>query len=131
MLFHTFSSQEERRKFGGSDFIELQYCTLARGTEMEKIVSVDTIEHWKDSSLYLCGDDEGEFVLHYGKIFTGGIYGNGESGAADLCGINYYSPEQTRLIWKRVRETKPLDGQVLLRWLERAEEFLGFYLLGL
>ena len=28
MLFHTFSSQEERRKYGGSAFIEIQYCKL-------------------------------------------------------------------------------------------------------
>ena len=43
MLFHTFHSQEERRKSGGSYFIEVQYCS------------------------------------HYGKIFTGGIYNNGNT----------------------------------------------------
>ena len=28
MLFHTFKSQEERRKFGGSAFIEIQFCNM-------------------------------------------------------------------------------------------------------
>lgn len=45
MLFHTFRSQEERRKFGGSYFIEVQYCKLAQDSEITKIVSVDVMEH--------------------------------------------------------------------------------------
>lgn len=28
MLFHTFRAQEERRRFGGTDFMEMQYCKL-------------------------------------------------------------------------------------------------------
>ena len=119
MLFHTFSSQEERRKSGGSYYIEMQYCRLGQGTETEKIVSVDAIEHWKNNSLYIYGDDTDAFVLHYGKVLTGGIYNNRKSGIVDVHGINYYSQEQTHLILKRVKELKPLDYQTLLNWLEK------------
>lgn len=38
MLFHTFHSQEERRKFGGSYFIEFQYCEAAPGSKPEKLL---------------------------------------------------------------------------------------------
>ena len=70
MLFHTFSSQEERRKFGGSYFIELQYCGLAQGTGIKKIVSAATIEDWKMDSLYIYGDDGNQFVSQAGSIAT-------------------------------------------------------------
>ena len=131
MLFHTFSSQAQRREFGGSYFIELQYCRLARGTEIEAVVSVEAIKHWKDDSLYVYGDDDNAFFSQYGKIFTGGIYNNGKSGTVDLHGINYYSREQTRLIFERVKEMQPPDDQVLLHWLESSEKHNGFYVLGL
>lgn len=131
MLFYTFSSQEERREFGGSYFIEMQYCRLPQGTEIERIVSVDAIEHWKNDSLYIYGDDDNEFVLHYGKIFTGGTYGNLKCGIVDMYGINYYSREQAHLILETVKEIKPLDYQVLINWLEKAKENVGFYILGL
>lgn len=130
MLFHTFSSQEERREFGGSCFIELQYCRLAQGAEIEEIVSVGSIEHWKNDSLYIDGDDDNKFVSNYGKIFTGGIYNNRETGMVDVLGINYYSRELTHLIIARVMEMKPLDDQILLKWLEKATEYIGFYVLG-
>lgn len=55
-MFYTFSSQEEQRKFGGSYFIELQYCRLKPGTEIKKIISVAAIEDWKNDSLYIYGD---------------------------------------------------------------------------
>lgn len=61
MLFHTFHSQEERRKFGGSYFIEFQYCEAAPGTSLEEILSVDAIHMWKNDSLYLYGDDDNTF----------------------------------------------------------------------
>ena len=131
MLLHIFHSQEERREFGGSYFIEFQYCRLAQGTKPEKIVSADTVEHWKNDSLYLYGDDDNEFISRYGSIFTGGIYANGKSGVVDLCGINYYSREQTERIIKEIQK-KPLpDAQVLLHWLQKAKENAGFYVLGL
>lgn len=131
LLFRTFSSQEERRAFGGTCFLELQYCRLAWGTELEKIVSVDAIENWKNDSLYIYGDDMNAFLLHYGEIFTGGIYNNKKSGIVDVYGINYYSREQTRLIMKRIQEKQPPAYQVLLNWMEKSKEYNGFYVLGI
>ena len=131
MLFHSFPSQEVRRKFGGSYFMELQYCRLAQGTGTGRIVSVDAVEHWKDDSLYIYGDDEDRFISHYGGIFTGGLYNNGESGAVDTCGINYYPRERALLVAKAVKEAKPPDAQALLEWLEKGQDYNGFYVLGL
>lgn len=131
MLFYTFSSQEERRKFGGSNFIEIQYCRFTEGTEIQKLVSVDAIERWKNDSLYIYGDNDNEFMEFYNTIFTGGIYSNGESGVVDTCGINYYSREHSRIIIEQIKKTKPLDYQVLLNWLDKSNEYIGFYILGL
>lgn len=130
-MFYAFSSQEERKKSGGTYFIELQYCRLLPDTEIEKIVSVTAIEHWKNDSLYINGDDANKFVSIYGKIITGGIYNNRKSGMVDMYGINYYSQEQTKLILERIKEIKPLDYQILLSWLEKSKEHNGFYILGL
>ena len=131
ILFRTFSTQEERRKFGGTDFMELQYCRLPQGTELKQVVSVDAIDHWKNDSLYIYGNDENEFMSYYGKIFTGGTYNNLECGPVDTCGINFYSYEQTLLMLEKVQEMKPLDYQVLANWLEKAKAMNGIYFLGL
>ena len=80
MLFHSFQSQAERREFGGSDFIEIQYCRLPEGTSLREIVSIDAIKHWKDDSLYISGDDMDLFYQSYGDIITGGVYNNGDRG---------------------------------------------------
>lgn len=130
MLFHTFFSQNERRRFGGSDFIELQYCRLKRGTEIRKIVSVNSIDNWKDDSLYISGNDVDVFLSSYGEIFNGGIYNNGKCGFVDLCGINYYSKEQTAFMIEVLKDKKPMDFQILLQWLENSHVYNGFYVLG-
>ena len=130
-MFHSFGSQEERIKFGGSYFIELQYCRLAQGTDIEKIVSVYAIEHWQNDSLYIYGDDDTAFVSYYGKIFTDGIYSNRKSGMVDIYGINYYAQKQISSIIETIKEMRPLDYQVLLNWLEQVKEYNGFYILGL
>ena len=131
MLFHTFASQDERRKFGGSDFVELQLCKLNRGTELEKIVSNEVIEHWKNDSLYVYGDDLEEFHAIYSRIFKDGYYANGERGMIDVCGINYYTLEQTMGIVEVLKREKPKDFQVLLAWLADGEKYNGLYLLGI
>ena len=130
-MFHSFGSQEERIKFGGSYFIELQYCRLAQGTDIEKIVSVYAIEHWQNDSLYIYGDDDTAFVSYYGKIFTDGIYSNRKSGMVDIYGINYYAQKQINPIIETIKEMRPLNYQVLLNWLEQVKEYNGFYILGL
>ena len=130
MRFISFSSQDERRKFGGSDFIEFQYCKLKQGAEIKEIVSVETVEHWKDDSLYVFGDDMDEFFAVYSEILSKGTYNNGGFGTVDLLGINYYSSEQTVLIIEKIKKENPKDCMELLRWLEGAGKYNGFYILG-
>ena len=133
MLFHSFSSQEERKKFGGGDFLEFAFCTLDQDTAIEYIVSNEAVSllHWRNSSLYLCGDDWNAFSDAYGEIITDGTYANLEKGYLDWCGINYFSPEQMQMIIKRLRREKPKDYQPLLNWLEQGTQYNGFYVLGL
>ena len=130
MLFHSFSSQTERREYGGSDFIELQCCKLKRGTSIKKIISVDHIEHWKTDSLYLSGDDMDNFLFLYSDIFNQGIYNNGKSGLVDLFGINYYPQELEETIIKRLRERNSENDRILTDWLMIADEHNGLYILG-
>ena len=130
LLFYSFSSQTERRESGGSNFIEFQCCKLKRGTSIKKIISVDHIEHWKNNSLYLSGDNMEEFLLLYSDIFNKGIYNNGKSGAVDLFGINYYPPELEKAIVNRLRERNSEDDRILTDWLMTADEHNGLYILG-
>ena len=133
MLFHSFSSQDERREFGGGDFLEFTFCKLRRGTSIKKIISDSEIAslHWSCASVYLCGEDWEVFRDAYGEIITGGTYANLETGSLDCCGINYFSPEQMKQIMKKIREEKPKDCQMLLNWLEQGTRYNGFYVLGL
>lgn len=126
-----FCSQEERRNFGGSDFIEIQYCKLPQKSKAKEIVSVNKGSHWKNDSLYVSGDDMNLFYESYSNIITGGGYNNGESGEMDLLGINYYSQEQAVLIMKRIEYEKPPEYEILLRWLKSGINYTGFYVLGL
>ncbi|MGI6316449.1 MAG: hypothetical protein ACOX17_07245 [Christensenellales bacterium] len=131
MLFQTFYSQEERRKIGGSYFIEFQYCELAPDSKREGLISADTIKMRKNDSLYIYGDDENTFFSCYKDIFTGGTYGNGKTGVVDLCGINYYSVEETECILKKLKYTHLPEQEILAHWLEKARKHSGFYILGL
>ena len=128
-MFHSFKNQDERRKFGGSAFIELQYCTLRSGTTLKKIIK--SHKHWLDSSLYIYFDDIESFCLNYGEIFFGGTYQNLQSGGVDVYGINYYSPVLLKDIIMKIEEQKPLEYTVILEWLKNAENFNGFYLFGI
>ncbi len=129
-MFYKFTSQEERRKYGGSDFIELQYCKLSKDSKITSIISIESINCWKDDSLYVSGDDMEVFFSQYKEIFNGGIYNNGKNGVVDLLGINYYSPQQSEIIIKHVLEQQPLDYQILLNWLKDVKRYNGFYILG-
>ena len=110
MIFHSFKNQNARRTFGGSAFIEIQYCTQKSGTELKKIVNTSR---------------------HYKKIFYEGTYQNLHSGEVDIFGINYYSSEQLKNILFKIEEQKPLDYMVILEWLKNGENFNGFYILGI
>lgn len=131
LLFLTFNSQEERRKFGGSNFIELQYCRLPPRTKIKEIVSVNAIRNWENDSLYICGDNMDMFYSSYGTIITGGIYNNMERGPVDLFGINFYSQEQISQIIERIKAEIPPEYQIILKWLKEGREYVGIYILGI
>lgn len=127
MLFHIFNSQRERRECGGSCFIELQFCSLPKGTPIETLVNSDV--HWQDDSLYV--DDENKFYKEYSSVFDCGVYNNLSSGTVDVYGLNYYSPEKTDIIIDKLGREKPCDYQMLLDWLKKSKEYNGFYILGI
>ena len=129
MLFLKFSSQDERRAYGGSAFIELQFCKLPPATPIKKIIAVNSIEDWKNDSLYV--NDENSFYETYSHIFVDGIYHNLQTGVVDIYGINYYNPSLTESIIERVISEKPADYEALVAWIEEAKLHNGFYILGI
>ena len=129
MLFHVFSSQEERRIFGGSAFIEVQFCKMPYKTKTKKIVAVNSIKNWQNDSLYI--NDEDTFYQEYSNIFTCGIYNNLKSGIVDIFGINYYEPSLVDSIITKLHKNKPIDYMILVEWLTKAKEYNGFYILGI
>ncbi len=131
MLFHSFKNQDERRVFGGSDFLELQFCRVEIGTSIESIVSCRNITNWCNDSLYVSGDDWEVFYENYKNIFKNGVYSNLQSGRIDWCGINYYSPRQVEAIIIDLEEQKPKDYKAVLDWLNNTKDFNGIYILGL
>ena len=131
MLFHSFVSQDERRKAGGGDFIEFQRCRCDTDATLGEIVSAGTVEHWKADSLYVHGDDWNLFIQYYGEIFVDGFYNNTLRGPVDGCGINYYPPEAVDEIIRQINASKPDGYTVLLEWLQKADDCNGIYILGL
>lgn len=130
MLFHSFNNQDERRVFGGSDFLELQFCKLKKGTSIRSIVSTRNIVDWCNDSLYVSGDDTDVFYKQYKNVFKNGVYNNLKSGDIDFFGINYYSPELVEEMIKTIEANKPEDYRIILAWLNKAKEFNGVYILG-
>lgn len=125
-MFHIFNSQEERRAFGGSCFIEFQYCRHCAKTALKRILN--NPNHWQDGSLYVADLDL--FYTEYGCIFDCGIYHNMKTGTVDLYGVNYYTPDLVDTVVKKIQNEKPAEYKTLLSWLEKAKEYNGFYILG-
>lgn len=128
MLFLVFNSQEKRMEYGGSAFVEMQFCRLPAGTKTKDIVAVKSINHWQNDSLYI--NDEDVFYQEYSRIFNSGIYYNLESGVVDVYGINYYAPSFIDSIIEKIYEKKPVDYEFLIEWLNKAKQYNGFYILG-
>ncbi len=126
-MFLKFQTQEERRAYRGSDFVEIQYCPFPVGTPEKKIVNV--ISHWALTSLYV--EDENEFYTEYKDILGDGLYNNLKYGAVDLYGINYYSAEKVQRIMYSLNELKPKGYEFFLNWLSDSPFNNGFYILGL
>ena len=130
-IFYSFTNKEERREFGGSAFIEIQYCKLKPNTHNKKLVSLRVIDNWQNDSLYVYVDDIDVFYTNYKDIFVDGRYNNMKMGEIYLFGINYYSPQQLAEIIEKTQKQKPLGFDVLLDWLKKAIEYNGFYILGI
>lgn len=130
-MFYCFNDQKERATFGGSSFLELQYCKMKKGTPAETIVSVSSINHWQDDSIYINIDDAPEFISNYGDIFQDGLYNNMKRGMIDTTGINYYSPSQVLKIISAVELKKPAEYALLSDWLKKAAPYNGVYILGI
>lgn len=126
-MFHLFSSRAERGEYGGSGFLEMQFCRHPRGTGIAEIVN--RVENWRDDSLYV--DDENEFYREYGAILDCGFYNDLERGTVDVYGINYYPPECVGTIAARIAEKRPAEHEMVLGWLREAERYNGFYILGI
>lgn len=131
LLFHVFEAREERRNYGGSAFIEIQFCDMPRKTSVKKTLNFRHIQHWKTDSLYIYADDIDTFFREYGSIFDCGIYNNMKTGTVDLFGINYYTPIMTEAVIEKLDKEKPEDYEVLSAWLIRAKAHNGFYILGI
>ena len=130
-MFHIFENNQDRRQFGGSAFIEIQYCRLSSNTKLKKIVSVNSIRNWVEDSLYIFVDDIDSFIASYGSIFNMGTYNNVKKGFVDVYGINYYTVEDVKNLIDRITKEKPIDYQILLEWLSKADQYNGFYILGI
>ena len=131
MRFYAFNSQTERQEFGGSAFVEFQFCKMPSNSQIKTIVSVRKIKNWQDDSLYVYIDDMEKFYKEYANIFSDGIYNNMKTGIVDLYGINYYPPSSINRICESIITTKPIDYEALLQWLNKANKCNGFYILGI
>lgn len=129
-MFQKFGSNEERRAFGGSCFIEIQYCRFPVGNDPEKIVSIDAIVHWDLTSLYICDEAMDKFCIEYKDILNNGLYSNMEEGVVDSWGINYYDERKSKVLMERLRTNKPQRFEMFFKWLEENPYHNGFYILG-
>lgn len=82
MLFHTFHSQEERRKFGGSYFIEFQYCEAAPGSKPEKLLKRSLIYFEKTYEHQSAGTGKIDAVVRKSAIFFRLLYPGAIAAAA-------------------------------------------------
>lgn len=130
-MFLKFHSDAQRRAFGGSAFLEIQYCSLPAGSSARKTVSVDSIHNWNLSSLYISAEDMDDFYAQYKDILHNGLYNNLREGVVDLYGINYYSEEKTRAIIAELHARRPKGYETLLAWLRENPYNNGFYVLGI
>lgn len=129
-MFYVFNSQEERREFGGSAFIEIQFCKMPFDTKIKKITA-NGMKNWRDDSLYIYADDIEIFFNEYSSFFICGTYNGLKSGIVDIFGTNYYKPDLIDTIAAMILESKPTDYEILIEWLYKAKNYNGFYILGI
>jgi len=125
-MFIKYSQKSKR-----SDYLEFQICEMDIETDINEIISVRNIVHWKESSLYVNVDDCDNFINEYGEYFHGGIQGNASRSEIDIYGINYFTLDKTVKILKDISLNQPRDFQILIEFLKKARLENGFYVLGI
>lgn len=130
-MFHFFEGSEARISFGGSAFMELQYCKLKPNASIRKIVSIRSLPYWENDGLYIYVDDIDCFLSNYGEIFDNGILNYRATGSIDAYGINYYTPIKLNEIICKIEKQKPLEYETLLEWLKKGIDYNGIYILGI
>ena len=126
-MFLRFASQDDRKKYGGSCFIEMQFCFLPASASSKRILN--SHDYWRDDSLYIHGDSP--FYTEYKDVFGKGLYHNMSEGSFDPYGITYYKADLIDGIIRRALELKPEEHELLIEWLEEAKKYNGFYILGI
>jgi len=104
---------------------------MPAGTAVKDLVSVCSVDHWQNDSLYVHMNDGNVFYEEYSGIFDRGTYNNMKSGPMDLCGIHYYAPSLTDCLIEKLSQNCPTDYEILVEWLEKSKPYNGFYILGL
>ena len=126
-MFLKFDSQKERSQYGGTCFIELQFCKCPEGTDLKTILS--DYNFWLDDSLYVYGDDP--FYAVYGPVFGNGIHPDMTKSYPDPWGVTYYRADQIDDIIERAEKKKPLGYKILTEWLNEAKEYNGIIIHGM
>ena len=98
---------------------EIQFCKLSTKRKVTERVALRSIQHWQNDSLYV--DDEDLFYNEYRCIFD----------TMDIFGMKYYGAELIKPIIEKLIKVKPKDYEILVEWLNKAEAYTGFYILGL
>ncbi len=124
-MFIEFKNNEERIRYGGSAFIEFQFCKLKEKTRLRKIVN--KVNHWQEDSLYVPVDNMDSLIGLYNNVFNCGIYNNLKSGPIDMFGVNYYKKAQIVDMIEKLIEID--NNEVLINWLRESLKYNGFYIL--
>ena len=120
-MFLKFKNQDERKKFGGTAFIELAYFKRKNRFKIfDKFLKKKKL-FWNNDSLYVYVDDIDEFHKLYDEVFNGCNY----------YGSNYYSKEKTLEIINLLKQKQPKEYLVLVEWLEVALSYDGFWFYGI
>lgn len=70
------------------------------------------------------------FLAAYSDVLGEAMYTDKKSGPVYPFGPNYYPPEQVPAMLDRLRERNTEDDRTLAKWLLKATEHNGFYVLG-
>ena len=109
----------------------MQICYQPKGTSINQIVAVR--DFWHLDSLYVDGNVPyyNTFYSTYVSIFGPCLHSNLSEGPFDTWCVNYFPPDRINGIRERAMTARPEGYEVLMEWLEEAENHNGFYILGL